>query len=86
MSVEYPSDQTINHAAYERLKPEIDRRYPAGQFVAIYDGCVVANAPTFEQLFAGVKELTTRPRDVFVVQAGVDYPKEATIFAVEKPQ
>ena len=79
-----PTNETTQHAmnsaAYGRLKPEIDRSYPAGQFVAIYDGRIQADAPTFEELHRLLSSIIEHPERAFIIQAGVDYPKQGIIF------
>jgi hypothetical protein len=79
---------TDNQSAYRRIKPEIDDRFPPGRFVAIHRGAIVADAPEFDALAAAVDALGIDLRDSLVVQAGVDYPTSAVIFAglVEKPE
>ena len=69
-----------NQATFRRLKPTIDQRYPPGRFVAIDDEDIVADASTFECLSENVRRQGKQPENVLIVQAGVDYPKEAVIF------
>ena len=84
MSKNAENQRAVNHAAYERLKPEIDKGYAPGQYVAIHGGHIVADSVTFEGLYDTVTELKTHPEEVMVVQAGVDYPKEVTLFLATK--
>jgi hypothetical protein len=83
MSIDIERARAVNHAAYARLKAQIDKSYPANRYVAIREGRIVADAPTFEGLYNSVSELLTDPEEVMVVQAGIDYPKKAIIFAIE---
>jgi hypothetical protein len=67
-----PTDVDINQAAYLRLKPEIDSKYPKNWFVGIDDGQVVADAESYEALQPKLKEIGRTSRSVLVVQAGED--------------
>jgi hypothetical protein len=69
-----------NHAAYRRLKTVIATSYPAGRFVAIFGGQIVADAGAFEEIRSRLIEQGVEPGQVLIVQAGVDYPETATIF------
>jgi len=69
-----------DHEAYRRLKPEIDTRFPKGHFVAIDDGQVIADAPSYRELDAKLTPMRARKPVFFVVQAGDDMPKYVTIF------
>ena len=66
-------------AAYRRLKATIDAKYPEGWFVAIDDD-VIASAPDFESLEQSLRASGRDPREVLVVEAGVNYPDYVTIF------
>jgi hypothetical protein len=68
-----------NEAAYKRLKDELARRYPEGHFVAFDDGQVVADAASFDELIAALAAIGKDRPDIFVVEAGVDYPEEVYI-------
>jgi hypothetical protein len=69
----------LNHAAFRKLKPAIDRDYPPGRFVAIHEGQVFADADTFRELDAILTERGLGPEEVLVVQAGTDYPEWAVV-------
>jgi hypothetical protein len=60
--------------AYARLKPEIDRRYPHGHFVAVEGGQIIADAPTFEELDGRLNATGKTSPDILVIQAGDDDP------------
>jgi len=76
------SQQNGNSSAeqYAAAKREIDRRYPAGQFVAIEDGQAVADAETHRMLVEKLQAQGQNPKGLLIVQAGVDYPRSAIIF------
>lgn len=69
-----------NQAAFRRLKPAIDGRYPAGHFVSIDDGDVIADAVDFASLVDRIQKCGKQPENVLIVQAGVDYPEETVVF------
>jgi chromosome condensin MukBEF MukE localization factor len=69
-----------NQATFRRLKPVIDERYPAGRFVSIDDGDVIADAGDFQSLVDRIQECGKEPENVLIVQAGVNYPEETVIF------
>jgi hypothetical protein len=75
-----------NQAAYRALAAEINQTYAPGRFVAIHQGRIAADAPSFSQLTAAVTGQGKNPRECLVVQAGVDYPETAVIFAPSRDQ
>ncbi len=72
-----------NQAAYRRLKATITETFPPGRLVAIHEGQIVADAADFDVLKAALRALGKNPRDVLVVQAGVEYPETVVILGVE---
>ena len=66
--------------AFRKLKPEIDRQFSAGRFVAIADGEVVTDSGSFEGIAGELDKLGKSLPDVLVIQAGAEYPAEAMIF------
>ncbi len=68
-----------NEQAYRRMKPALDAQFPAGHFIAIEGGEVVADAATVQELRPLLFRSGKNPSDVFVVEAGADYPQFATI-------
>ena len=68
-----------NQAAFKRVKRELANRYPPGRFVAFDDGEIVADAATFDDLTAALAAIGKDRPDIFVVQAGVNYPEEVFI-------
>jgi hypothetical protein len=79
MAVKNP-DRQRNDEAYGRLKETISRSYPHGWFVGIADDQVVGAAADFRALESKLRAQGNDPRQVLVVQAGVDYPDYVTIF------
>jgi hypothetical protein len=67
-------------AAYRRMKGSIDTTYPPGWFVAIADDQVVGTSATFGELERLLRGQGRDPRQVLVVEAGVNYPEQVTIF------
>ena len=67
-------ERAPNEIAYRKLKPEIDRTYPKGRFVAFHNQKIVADATTFDELLAKVTTQGVNPKEGLVVQAGFDYP------------
>ena len=74
-------DRAANHAAFRRLKENIAHTYKPGRFVAIAGGRIAADADGFNELRTRLAALGNDSPDVLVVQAGVDYPETAVIFA-----
>lgn len=70
---------TVNQAAYERLKSELDAKYPKGHFVGIAQGKIVADATDLDELIAKIKMLGFDPRRALAVQAGDETPQYAII-------
>jgi hypothetical protein len=79
IDTDHPAFRDPNYQAYRRLKPSIDRNYPAGHFVAIVDGRITASAAGFDELDRILDSLGVKPQQSFVVQAGVDYPETGMI-------
>ena len=75
------STETVesNEQAFRRMQTAIDARFPAGHWIAIDGGQVIADAPSAEELRPLLIDAGKNPRDVFVVEAGADYPQFATI-------
>jgi hypothetical protein len=64
---------------YADLKPQVDMRFPVGQFVAVEAGSVVVDAQSHRELVEKLRSLGKSPRDMLIFQAGVEYPDSATI-------
>lgn len=80
------SERTINQTAYRRLKEFIDANYPAGRFLAISQGKIIADAGDFDGINVALQKLSCESSAVLVVQAGADYPDTVTIFALGRPR
>ncbi len=66
-----------NDRAFWRLKPYIDKTYPPGQYIGIVDEKIVADAADFDTLHERLKIIEKRPSHRMIMQAGVDYIREA---------
>jgi hypothetical protein len=73
------SNYDKNRAAFEQVKHELSKRYPPGRFIAFDDGQIVADAASFDGLTETLAAIGKDRPDVFVVQAGADYPDEVFI-------
>ncbi|HEY1191351.1 MAG TPA: hypothetical protein VGE74_27200 [Gemmata sp.] len=62
--------RAINEAAYPKLKPVIDSKYPPKQFVAIAGGQIVADDADMYQLLGKVRALGLDPANSLVERAG----------------
>jgi hypothetical protein len=65
---------------YEDVRPEIDRRFAAGRFVAVEAGQIVADAESHRELVEKLQSQGKSPQGLLIVQAGVEYPQSAVIF------
>jgi hypothetical protein len=72
------ADSGVNR--YEDQKQEIDRRFPSGRFVAVEGGVPVADAGSHRELVQKLQAQGKTPKDLLIVQAGVEYPSSAIIF------
>jgi hypothetical protein len=68
---------------YDQLKPEIDRRYPRGHFVAVEGGLIVVDAPTFEELDGRLNTLGKTSPEIMVIQAGEGDPNFGWILTTQ---
>lgn len=68
-----------NETAFRRLKSAIDRQFPRGHCVALDGGEVIADADSFNELQQKLTAAGKNEPEVYVVQAGVDYPESASI-------
>jgi hypothetical protein len=75
------SERLLNQTAFRRLREDIARTYQRGQFVAISEGQIVADAETFAALRARLEAMGKDPTHVLVAQAGFDYPETAMILS-----
>ncbi len=77
-------ERALNQAAYRQLSGFIRQTFAPGQFVAISDGKIAADAASFGELDALLHQMGKRSTAVLVVQAGIEYPETAVIFAQDK--
>ena len=68
-----------NQAAYREREWDLSNRYPSGHFIAFDEGRIVADAASFDELTKALAAIGKNRPDVFVVQAGVNYPDEVFI-------
>lgn len=69
----------INQAAIQRLKAEIDAKYPPRQFVAVAGGTIVADDADAEKLLEKLAALGIDPMAAMVDRAGEDTLSELFI-------
>jgi hypothetical protein len=74
-------ERQANQTAYRQLRDSLTQTYPPGRFVAIAEGRVAADAETFDDLRAALRAGGMDPSQALIVQAGVEYPETAVIFA-----
>ena len=65
---------------FTAIKQEVDRRFPPGRFVAVESGAVVADAESHRQLVEKLQSQGRSPKDLLILQAGIEYPASAVIF------
>jgi hypothetical protein len=68
-----------NVAKFEECKDSLKDRFEIGTYVAIDDGELVADAPTFDKLSKKLKEQGRDRTDVFVVHVAETYPDSVFI-------
>jgi hypothetical protein len=73
-------NQQTELASYRQTKQAIDAAYPRGWFVAVMEQQILAAAADFHELEDKLRAQGKDPRNVLVVEAGVDYPEYVTIF------
>jgi hypothetical protein len=64
----------VNQTAHMKLRQGINRAYSKGHLVAIDEGRIVADAPTFEAIQTKLNELGHDSPGVLVVVAGDETP------------
>ena len=77
--MESNQERERNHTAFRKLKPTIDQAYPRGQYVAIGEGMIVADAESFEELSTELEAIGRNVKETLVVQAGIEYPETGII-------
>jgi hypothetical protein len=73
------NERTPNEIAYRNLKPEIDKTYDKGRFIAIHNQKIVADGATLPELLTTLGTQGLNPKECLAVQAGVDYREFAYI-------
>lgn len=68
-----------NMEFYRRIKGAIDQTYSHGCFVGIANDQIVGTAEKFPDLTANLRNRGFDPRQVMVVEAGVEYPDYVVI-------
>jgi len=76
--IQFAAQESVER--YTHLKAQVDKHYPAGRFVAVDDGHLVADAETHQQLVEKLHALDKSPKGMLIVQAGIEYPQSAMIF------
>jgi hypothetical protein len=64
------ADQLSQQLQHDALQDSINESYPRGQFVAVHEGRIVANASGFDEIIAALKTQGISPRESVVMQAG----------------
>ena len=72
--MKYPDAMAANDAAYRLMKQELERLYPAHQFVAFTNGRICGDAADFEQLVESLKKNEVDPDRSIIVQVGENLP------------
>ena len=70
-----------NQVAFRKMKATIDGSYPKGRFLAIGGGQIVADGSSFDELASRVRNLGKNPKEMLIVQAGIEYPETGIILA-----
>jgi hypothetical protein len=65
---------------YAELQHEVNAKFPAGRFVALEAGVVLAAAESHSQIVKALQAQGKSPRDTVILQAGASYLANATIF------
>ncbi|HYV34838.1 MAG TPA: hypothetical protein VE988_03980 [Gemmataceae bacterium] len=73
------NDYQRNSAAYQNLKGAIASNYPKGWLIGIGNEEIIAAAANFSALQTELRARGVDPRNVLVVEAGVDYPEFVNI-------
>lgn len=71
--------KSINPDEITAAKQKINGKFPVGRFVAINNGEILADAKSHRELVEKLKTLGHSPKDLLILQAGVDYPDAALI-------
>lgn len=69
-----PDAVAMNNAVYRAMKPELEKLYPAHQYVAFTEGRVCGDASDFDQLVEILKVKNVDPDRSMIVQVGENLP------------
>ncbi|HEX5446045.1 MAG TPA: hypothetical protein VFW87_19620 [Pirellulales bacterium] len=81
--MDFSAEESLNQAAYRRLRETIAKDYPPGRFVAIAGGKIAADASSFDELDLTLNQSGLESPGVLIIEAGVEYPENATILGLE---
>lgn len=73
-------NQTPTGQRYADIQHDVERRFPTGRFVAVEGGQVIADAEDRRELVEKLKTMGKSPRNMLIIQAGVEYPATGVIF------
>ena len=76
-------EEPVSNSDFANLKNEIDNQFPAGQFVAIEAGQIIADAESHREIVEKLDGINKSPKDMLIVQAGIEYPESAIILLNE---
>jgi len=68
-----------NMAAWWAMQPAVEEKYPKGHFLAFYEGEVVADAVTFDEVLAALQAIDPDRHKGMIARVGIDVPQEAII-------
>jgi len=61
------------------IQRDVAARFPAGRFVAVEGGSVIADAESHAKLVEKLRSQGKSPQGLVVIQAGAEYPASAVI-------
>ena len=73
-----------NVQAYREVRGELDRVYPAREFVAFAGGKLATHSGDFEEVVATLQEAGHDPRQCVVVRVGDEDEGDADIFGIDR--
>jgi hypothetical protein len=68
-----------NETAFRQMEAGLAQAFPAGRFVAISEGRIVADAERLDAIRSILQGLGKDPRQVLVVRVGDEYPQSGII-------
>jgi hypothetical protein len=60
------------HTCDQELRQEIARRFPRGHTVAVEEGAIIADAPSFRELAEKLTAMGKTSKSILVLEAGAD--------------